>query len=57
MSYSMLVPLLRHGLQALGGWLAATGYLDESMTEAFVGFGLNAVALAWYLAERWWNRK
>lgn len=52
MDYSLLSPIIRHILQAIGGGLVTSGYLDESMTETFVGLGLNAGALIWWAVER-----
>jgi len=57
MNYAVLAPLVRHALQALGGFLAARGYIDESMTDAFIGIGVNAFTLGWYLIERRLKRK
>jgi hypothetical protein len=53
MNYTLLVPIIRHGLQALGGYLVARGYLDESSSEAFIGFAINGGALAWWAVDRW----
>lgn len=53
MSYEMLVPILRHGLQALGGFLVAAGWFDESMVDVFIGLGINGGAFLWWAGEKW----
>lgn len=53
MTYELVVPILRHILQALGGFLVAAGYFDESMADAFIGLGINAGAFLWWAGERW----
>lgn len=40
-----MMPLVRHGLSAAAGYLAASGKLDPAMTDTFVGVGLGALAL------------
>lgn len=56
MSYQLVVPILRHGLQALGGVLVGLGWFDESMIDPFIGLGINLGAFIWWAAERWWER-
>jgi hypothetical protein len=53
MSYELLTPILRHFLQALGGFLVAVGYMEESMLDPFIGVGLNVAAFAWWAFDRW----
>lgn len=52
MSYELLVPIIRHGLQALGGFLVAAGWLDESMSDTFIGLGINVGAFLWWAIEK-----
>lgn len=47
------LPILRHALQAIAGFLAAKGIIDGSMEEAIVGFGVSAATIAWF----WWERR
>lgn len=53
MTYELLVPIIRHGLQALGGFLVAAGYFDESMVDTFIGLGINGGAFLWWAVEKW----
>lgn len=53
MNYTLFMPIIRHGLQAFGGYLVARGYLDESSVESFIGLAINAGALVWWGVERW----
>lgn len=56
MSYELLTPIIRHGLQALGGFLVAAGWLDDSMSDTFIGLGINAGAFIWWAVEKRLNR-
>lgn len=48
MHMAALMPVIRHLLQLLAGWMLAQGYLTDGMTESFVGLGLAAFSLAWW---------
>lgn len=58
MDIALFIPILRQILQIIGGMLVARGLLDTGASEAFVGFGVNALTLMWWLWERYRiNRK
>lgn len=41
-----VMPVVRHSLTVAAGSLVTKGWLDASMSDTFVGFGLAGVALA-----------
>lgn len=53
MNITLFIPLIRQILQIIGGMLVARGILDTGAEEAFVGFGVNAATLIWWLYDRW----
>jgi hypothetical protein len=53
MTINLLIPILRQILQVIGGMLVARGLLDSGASDAFVGVGMNAVTLVWWLYDRW----
>jgi hypothetical protein len=56
-SYEIAIPVLRHVLQAVGGFLVASGWIDESMADTFIGLGINAGAFAWWAVEKWLSKR
>jgi hypothetical protein len=49
---TLLIPIVRHGLTALGASLVAKGYLDASGTDMIVGIGVNVMSLGWMLFSK-----
>lgn len=45
--------LLRHGSQALGGGLVATGIGTQNEAEVIAGVALNAAAFGWSALRKW----
>lgn len=52
MEYTAIMPVVRMLMQAVGGALIARGWLDASALDPFIGVGINAGALAWWLIDR-----
>ena len=50
MNQTLMVGLLRHGLQLGAGALVARGYLEASMVESVVGAALTLATAGWYVA-------
>jgi hypothetical protein len=52
MNITIAAPIIRQLLQVVGGFLIAHGYLDEGMSDTFIGLGLNAATLIWWAYDR-----
>lgn len=52
---SIIFSLLRHGLTALAGYLAAKGLMTESAQEQFIAAGIGAVTVLWSWAQKLGN--
>jgi len=53
MTITILTPILRQLLQAIGGYLIAKGYFDEATADAFIGIGINLLTLVWWAVDRY----
>lgn len=53
MDIALFIPILRQILQVIGGILVARGFMDTGASEAFVGFGVNALTFGWWLYDRY----
>ncbi len=51
MEISLLIPLIRQILQAVGSYLIARGYLDSGAADALTGALVNGVVFVWWLVE------
>lgn len=49
MSAEILLPILRHLLQVLAGYLMAQGLLPEGGTELLIGAVLSLFSFVWWL--------
>lgn len=49
MSPEILLPILRHVLQLVAGYLMAQGFLPEGGTELLIGAGLSVFSFVWWL--------
>lgn len=49
---ALLTPIIRHGLAAAAGALLARGFIDASMTDAFVGAGMALANLGWMVVSK-----
>lgn len=51
MEISLLIPLIRQVLQAVGSYLIARGYLDTGAADALTGALVNGIVFVWWLVE------
>ncbi|WP_079213884.1 hypothetical protein [Brucella pituitosa] len=51
MEISLLIPLIRQILQAVGSYLIARGYLDTGAADALTGALVNGIVFVWWLVE------
>lgn len=52
MTIDLFIPILRQILAGLAGILVGYGYFNSSAADAFVGLGVNAFTLFWWLYDR-----
>ncbi len=53
MTIDLVIPLLRQMLQVIGGVLVGYGVFNSAAADAFVGLGVNAFTLGWWIFDRW----
>ena len=53
MTIDLFIPILRQILAAIASALAGYGIFNSAAADAFVGLGVNAFTLGWWLYDRW----
>lgn len=54
MDTALIMPVIRHFMQLLAGYMLGWGFIREDMTEAVVGLGVSLFTLGWWY---WSQRK
>jgi hypothetical protein len=57
MNYESIVPIVRTLMNTFALYLMAHGLIDEGLVDYVVALGVNGLAVAWFVGDKWFKAR